>query len=787
MGRPIQKDAFGDTAAPGLQFAITAKLPGEAVGEGYIVSQTGTSKYKVNINGTIGDVFLVNTITPANLSDGEGFIAVTPFGGSTVAARKIMQKRVNVWNTPDQPIRSPSSSYVWSDDPAAQTGQADVGVSVAAGAGNIVTTSGDGFIFNQTVSATPYKTTFKTFGWASTATPGNFAHTLHGTSDNKIVFLHEPDQDGFEGVVSVADCTTDPTPTMIGGSQTTGSTNRVMNGVEVYYDRETQLTDARYVRWAFVPGSTHTAEEIHIVDVNTTTGASSVAATYQISDNYDPLAMTSKGFGFTGGSGYTDGTQTLTVDGGTFTRAATVNVTVSGGAVTAINYISDGGEYTVAPAGNPTLTGAGGTGATLSSPSFQTNRTFDNTEKFTFRISNTLFACVFVNNGEFTNGTLTGSVQMMVLEDAGASINVIMPKTLIYDATASVDGPETTIRECSALYLDSTNRIFTVFLQSRKSDGTNQVAWCVAGKFNAGFTALDTLGTATEVVGEVENKGFNNDEHASRRIDDNHILLSYENRNGVDSPRLARIIEVDSGTLAVTPGAAMTPGPADGDWRFSFGAGSLLVISSTRALYFMPMEWNAQEQGTGTITVNQEPFDNTQDLGTTDKFVDSIANIATAWPTPTFSEIVCAINTGLTYKWNNVDTWELQTVNNSRRDYYGLYVQELTLNTTTNTITLGKDETLINEQFPRWRLKDGATAPYDVSEIEPTHTHSTRATEALQSVLLPNGKIVVSGFVDNRYLEEAPFLTRAAYDARDTTLEDGMGYWVQYFDPDAMP
>jgi hypothetical protein len=161
MGRPIQSKVFGDVALPGFQFIITAKIPGEAAGEGYIVEQQGTSKYRVNVNGTEGVVFLVNTLTPANLNDGEAFVAVTPFGGSTVAASKIMQRKVNVFNIVDSPF-STYSSYKWSDLPADTAGQADVGVSVAAGAGNLVDAS-VGFIFNQTVDAAPYKTKFRTF------------------------------------------------------------------------------------------------------------------------------------------------------------------------------------------------------------------------------------------------------------------------------------------------------------------------------------------------------------------------------------------------------------------------------------------------------------------------------------------------------------------------------------------------------------------------------------------------------------------------------------------------
>ena len=65
-----------------------------------------------------------------------------------------------------------------------------------------------------------------------------------------------------------------------------------------------------------------------------------------------------------GGSGYTNGTQTLTVVGGTGT-AATIEVTVAGGIVTSVDAITTPGDYTVNPPTPATTTGGGGTGCTL--------------------------------------------------------------------------------------------------------------------------------------------------------------------------------------------------------------------------------------------------------------------------------------------------------------------------------------------------------------------------------------------------------------------------------------
>jgi hypothetical protein len=90
-------------------------------------------------------------------------------------------------------------------------------------------------------------------------------------------------------------------------------------------------------------------------------GSGSPAGQYQVTHTKAMSAAVTAG-----GSGGTNGAQVVTLTTGTGTQA-TVNVTVSGGAVTAVNSIATAGDYTV----NPTnlnavpVTGAGLTGATL--------------------------------------------------------------------------------------------------------------------------------------------------------------------------------------------------------------------------------------------------------------------------------------------------------------------------------------------------------------------------------------------------------------------------------------
>lgn len=120
MGRPIQKRWFGDTSQPGSQLVITAKLPGAAVSDGFILEQTGTRKYKVNIGGNIGDVFLVNKTLESDLLDGEAFIMALPFGGSPLPVFRLTQYRVTVFDGDGY------SNYQWSSEAATDSTQADL-------------------------------------------------------------------------------------------------------------------------------------------------------------------------------------------------------------------------------------------------------------------------------------------------------------------------------------------------------------------------------------------------------------------------------------------------------------------------------------------------------------------------------------------------------------------------------------------------------------------------------------------------------------------------------------
>ena len=93
MGRPINKKYLG--AESGNQIQAIAKLPGQAEGTGYIVSQRGTKKFRVSIDGTEGVCKLVNK-DAGTLADGEMIINVVDDAGNTVQVTKLHNRMVVV-------------------------------------------------------------------------------------------------------------------------------------------------------------------------------------------------------------------------------------------------------------------------------------------------------------------------------------------------------------------------------------------------------------------------------------------------------------------------------------------------------------------------------------------------------------------------------------------------------------------------------------------------------------------------------------------------------------------
>lgn len=686
MGRPIQSKVFGDLAAPGLQFAITAKIPGEAAGEGYIVEQQGTSKYRVNINGTEGVVFLVNTLTPANLSDGEAFVAVTPFGGSTVAASKIMQRKVNVFNIVDSPF-STYSSYKWSDLPAAASGEADVGVSTAGATSNILGTDEIFVLEQEPTPGTPFVDTWRALGWSSQNTPTSNQHRTFATSDNKIVCIFESDPNVTGGGVIVLDGTTDPVPTVIGGGAITGSTAQTIGNTDEIYENVIQLTDTRYVRISTNP------QTVEIVDVNLTTGAGAVVATYDLN-----------------------------------------------------------AQFAVANQGT-------------------TDR-----DRMMIRLSSTQFAVAWVDEGINTPATTKGSVQMVVLQDNGASIGTVMGKTTVLDVTAPADNggdASCTIRDITFCYPDSTGRKAMLGYERTLAGTTLDSDYFVfAIEFAAGFTSISTVGARTLVLDEATFNGTLSPRLV--RVSDTHALLADEHRGPAMArfPHFAMLVEMNPSTLAITNGAAQVLGPDTGDGESERDYG--IVVVGNNAYEWTGWNDDASDQLAGTVTVNQTAFDNTSE--TRDRFVTTASALTTDWAGSFTNTTVCAVDTGLAYIYDGAN-WNLMTTNlNTLSPRRGNMVFSMSLDTGTNTVTDNGYEIIhANDGVPRWESDGGGG-------VQPTFLNNTSSLDNGNIVELPNGRIVLTGEAQMDWIGDEPYLTKAAYDGRGT-LDYGADFMCQYWDP----
>jgi hypothetical protein len=123
MGKPIQKKYFGVATTPGSQIVVSGVkwADGTTATSDYIVKQTGSHAYVVS-NGTKSETcFMVNATDVADLNPNECFILATPFGGSALPCKKIMQYRLDLYEA-DGSV----GSYSWSAIPATGLGQADL-------------------------------------------------------------------------------------------------------------------------------------------------------------------------------------------------------------------------------------------------------------------------------------------------------------------------------------------------------------------------------------------------------------------------------------------------------------------------------------------------------------------------------------------------------------------------------------------------------------------------------------------------------------------------------------
>lgn len=161
-----------------------------------------------------------------------------------------------------------------------------------------------------------------------------------------------------------------------------------------------------------------------------------------------------------GGSGGTNGTQTVTVSGGTGT-AATLNVTVSGGAITAINSVTTSGAYAIFPTSPAAVTGAGLSGATVNLTQLfpNTGITFSSASGAT---SIAIVNCNFVNQD---GGVTISGAQTPIIRDCefeqNAGYNTSGTIVSVTSATAVVGA---VISGCSISNNSTSGTIYPIFV-----------------------------------------------------------------------------------------------------------------------------------------------------------------------------------------------------------------------------------------------------------------------------------------------------------------------------------
>jgi hypothetical protein len=111
MGRPLNKRFFGSGA--GNQIKVRAKIGSSAEGDGVIVSQRGSKKFKVTVGSDTGDCFIVDKANGA-LAANEMTISVITDDGVLRRVTKIAAHRVSANGT----------SYAWNFDASETDGAA---------------------------------------------------------------------------------------------------------------------------------------------------------------------------------------------------------------------------------------------------------------------------------------------------------------------------------------------------------------------------------------------------------------------------------------------------------------------------------------------------------------------------------------------------------------------------------------------------------------------------------------------------------------------------------------
>jgi hypothetical protein len=152
MGRPLNKRYFGSGA--GDQIKVRAKIGSNAEGDGIIVSQRGSKKFKVTVGGNTGDCFLVDKAN-GSLAANEMTITVLTDAGTLVRATKISAHRVST---------TAGTSFAWTFDgsttdgkvemPEVETGVAAPVITISVQPQDLTVDEGQSSVFTVTAAVT---------------------------------------------------------------------------------------------------------------------------------------------------------------------------------------------------------------------------------------------------------------------------------------------------------------------------------------------------------------------------------------------------------------------------------------------------------------------------------------------------------------------------------------------------------------------------------------------------------------------------------------------------------
>lgn len=202
MGRPLNKRYFGSGA--GNQIKVRAKIGANAEGDGVIVKQRGSKKFKVTVGANTGDCFLVDK-ADSTLAANEMTISVQTDDGLIRRVTKIAAHRVV----------ADGVSYAWTFDGSITDGKVEINevetsvspfITITAQPTNQTAVTGEA-VFEVVASVTEGATL--TYLWqVSTNSGAKWSNTV-STNDNLLLLGLQPEDSGklYRVIVSATGAT----------------------------------------------------------------------------------------------------------------------------------------------------------------------------------------------------------------------------------------------------------------------------------------------------------------------------------------------------------------------------------------------------------------------------------------------------------------------------------------------------------------------------------------------------------------------------------------------------